>query len=489
MAIRKIVSDLEASNNKSNAESLFNYNQQARGVFGRPAERENRINDIDNKYREILVSNFGADKTTAFSDDINGMMSTANRVAKERLDSARQALGGTPATSVVDPSNPNLVVVTAQRAQEQLALLGTLSAQRNKDIEDEKKHSDLMERLLASPWIGAQRAIQTYLDSIADVASQTETLVGNALKGLEDKLVDFVQTGKFNFRDLAQSILADLTRMFVKNSIMKPITEFLQKKTGLFGKAPKEETSDYFKSMVVTAATVIVNGNQLGGVSSVTDALGAFGSNSKIPTTNYPTLDPLSSFMEDPAKTQAIMDQMLNPLKTIMSSFTGGFGGIINSVMSVFQSIIGSMGGGAGGGASGIMSLVKLGASFFGVPVLHQGGLASNPKEFRNVDMSSVMGLPKYHSGKLGSNELFAILKNDEIVLNKDQQGRLGQRMSSKGGNNLAIPTQINLTYNAAEGGSDTKEAENMSKMLSEAVDRQVRTILLKEKMQGGMLR
>ena len=33
---------------------------------------------------------------------------------------------------------------------------------------------------------------------------------------MEDALVKFVMTGKLNFRDLANSIIADLTRMLVR---------------------------------------------------------------------------------------------------------------------------------------------------------------------------------------------------------------------------------------------------------------------------------
>ena len=49
-----------------------------------------------------------------------------------------------------------------------------------------------------------------------DIAKQTEDAFVNVFKGIEDALVKFVQTGKLNFRDLANSIIADLTRMFVR---------------------------------------------------------------------------------------------------------------------------------------------------------------------------------------------------------------------------------------------------------------------------------
>lgn len=66
-------------------------------------------------------------------------------------------------------------------------------------------------------------ALQSFAKSAFDIAKQTEEAFVNAFKGIEDALVKFVQTGKLNFRDLANSIIADLTRMFVRYAIVKPL--------------------------------------------------------------------------------------------------------------------------------------------------------------------------------------------------------------------------------------------------------------------------
>ena len=47
--------------------------------------------------------------------------------------------------------------------------------------------------------------------------------VGNALQGLEDQLVNFVTTGKLAFKDLARSIIADMTRIVIRQALLKPI--------------------------------------------------------------------------------------------------------------------------------------------------------------------------------------------------------------------------------------------------------------------------
>lgn len=70
---------------------------------------------------------------------------------------------------------------------------------------------------------GAKRALNSYAEELKNVAKTAEDAVTRAFNGMEDALVDFVLTGKFNFKDLANSILKDLARIYVQQSIMKPL--------------------------------------------------------------------------------------------------------------------------------------------------------------------------------------------------------------------------------------------------------------------------
>ena len=74
---------------------------------------------------------------------------------------------------------------------------------------------------------GAKQGFAKYKEGLEDVAGAMSKTVGNAFKKLEDTLVNFVQTGKFAFKDLARSIIADLTRIAVRQTIMKPLTGWL----------------------------------------------------------------------------------------------------------------------------------------------------------------------------------------------------------------------------------------------------------------------
>lgn len=67
--------------------------------------------------------------------------------------------------------------------------------------------------------LGAQEALQNYLDSSKNVFEQTSQLVTNAFKGMEDVLVNFVKTGKLDFKSLADSIIADIARIVARKAI------------------------------------------------------------------------------------------------------------------------------------------------------------------------------------------------------------------------------------------------------------------------------
>jgi lambda family phage tail tape measure protein len=87
---------------------------------------------------------------------------------------------------------------------------------------------------------GARRFLQDYVDQSNDAATATERAFANAFSGAEDSLVGFVRTGKLEFQGLADSILADLARMTVRQTITAPLAGALQSTFagaggGLFG--------------------------------------------------------------------------------------------------------------------------------------------------------------------------------------------------------------------------------------------------------------
>lgn len=75
--------------------------------------------------------------------------------------------------------------------------------------------------------LGAQRALLNYADESSNVFAQTESAVTNAFKGMEDALVQFVMTGKLDFKSLANSIISDLIRIQLRASMMQMFSGLL----------------------------------------------------------------------------------------------------------------------------------------------------------------------------------------------------------------------------------------------------------------------
>jgi lambda family phage tail tape measure protein len=75
---------------------------------------------------------------------------------------------------------------------------------------------------------GATRFLKDYVAESNDAASATEQAFANAFRGAEDALVGFISTGKLEFQSLTDSILADLTRMTVRQTITAPLAGALQ---------------------------------------------------------------------------------------------------------------------------------------------------------------------------------------------------------------------------------------------------------------------
>jgi lambda family phage tail tape measure protein len=101
-------------------------------------------------------------------------------------------------------------------AQVEVIYQNLLAEGRAKDLESSRLWED-----------GLTRGFKAVLDEAEDMASQTERLVRNAFKGMEDALVSFVTTGKLDFKSLADSIIADLVRIQIRQSITQPLSNAL----------------------------------------------------------------------------------------------------------------------------------------------------------------------------------------------------------------------------------------------------------------------
>ncbi|MFT8276090.1 phage tail tape measure protein [Kerstersia gyiorum] len=97
--------------------------------------------------------------------------------------------------------------------------------ERARDAELERERERYAERLaLQTDWVsGATRGLENYFDAARNVSSGIEGLFGNAFSGMEDALTTFVRTGKASFSDLANSIIDDMIRIMIQQSITGPL--------------------------------------------------------------------------------------------------------------------------------------------------------------------------------------------------------------------------------------------------------------------------
>ena len=66
---------------------------------------------------------------------------------------------------------------------------------------------------------GVEEAFRKYGESARNVGAQIENTMTRAFQGMEDAMVNFVMTGKLNFKDLANSIIADIARIIIRQEL------------------------------------------------------------------------------------------------------------------------------------------------------------------------------------------------------------------------------------------------------------------------------
>jgi lambda family phage tail tape measure protein len=111
--------------------------------------------------------------------------------------------------------------ITQKQYTERLAMLRQYY---NQALEQEQDYQDARRRVEADASVGFERALANYAESSRNVAQQTERMWSNAFNGMEDAIVRFAITGKASFSDLANSIIADLIRIYLRKQL-----------TGMFG--------------------------------------------------------------------------------------------------------------------------------------------------------------------------------------------------------------------------------------------------------------
>ncbi len=72
---------------------------------------------------------------------------------------------------------------------------------------------------------GAIKSIKGYMDELGNVAKDTQKLFDNAFKGIEDSMVEAFKTGKLSFSSMIDMMMADITRLIIRQALLRPIYE------------------------------------------------------------------------------------------------------------------------------------------------------------------------------------------------------------------------------------------------------------------------
>ena len=112
----------------------------------------------------------------------------------------------------------------------------------------------------------AKAKLDSFKDSIKSVGEAFGDVVVKGIKGMEDALVDFVMKGTISFRNLANSIISDMVRIAIQQTITKPFTNWF---SGLFGNADGNafvngKVQKYAKGGIVNKPTLFPMANGMG---------------------------------------------------------------------------------------------------------------------------------------------------------------------------------------------------------------------------------
>jgi phage-related minor tail protein len=114
--------------------------------------------------------------------------------------------------------------------------------------------------------------LKTFNDSIKTIQESMADVVVKGIKGMEDALVDFVMTGKLNFKNLANAIIADMARIAIQQSITRPLLNYAG---GLFGVMAGSGGKDVFEGFNRGAAGYANGGRPPVGRASIVGERGA----------------------------------------------------------------------------------------------------------------------------------------------------------------------------------------------------------------------
>jgi len=172
---------------------------------------------FQNTFAEIVGSI--TDAIQAFNKFMGIGLDNAIEKAKREVANLRKEVERFPEdprdrrTSMAKGRTVGRLFIAEEKLNELLEKQKVLEGEVTKSIKTKGETSE-------SVWAAMKAGASSYLENIKDVSKQLQDVTEKAFQSMEDALVNFVMTGKMNFSDFARSVIADLTRIAVRQAMM-----------------------------------------------------------------------------------------------------------------------------------------------------------------------------------------------------------------------------------------------------------------------------
>ncbi len=203
--------------------SSFNEYTSALADIKQNKDKFDAILKIDPKAIETIK-----EKAKAIDD-----LARANSVAQFAYDRGKEIEQMQFETSLIGKSRAEQEKLNAlrqidvlyQQASVDLGEKELVNLQRNVELTKQQIEAELRKReaMKGDPMAGLKQGLSDFSESAMNVMENVRNVTTNALNNMSDALADFALTGKGSFKDFANAVISDITRMVMKMLIFKAI--------------------------------------------------------------------------------------------------------------------------------------------------------------------------------------------------------------------------------------------------------------------------
>ncbi len=225
------------------ADKLFDkYGENAKILAQGPEAAGDRLATSMSEFKDALgeiLGPIGAQFQTVFTaivEDITSAIEAFNRFMGLCLNNAiekaeKEIARAQERLSKLEGNNPRTRVARTRALQDLIQAQNRLNELKEKEEKINGKTEKSLRDIKGtgmSTYEALKKGAGSYLASIKSLAEELATVTENIFKKMEDQLVQFITKGKLDFQEFARSIIAELTRVFVRTQIMKPFTSWFE---------------------------------------------------------------------------------------------------------------------------------------------------------------------------------------------------------------------------------------------------------------------